>query len=215
MTDRFDEARRDVCAYGRRLADEGLTTGTGGNLSARVDDRLVVSPSGVPYGEMSPSDVPVVTLAGDRVGDGREPSVELDVHLAVCRARDDVGGVVHTHSPYATTFASLREPIPAVHYLVAAAGGPVPVAPYARFGTTDLAANVVETLGSPRDACLLANHGVVAVGDSLADAFETAVAVEYCARIAHQAAAIGDPVELDADQLADLRDALDAYRDQG
>jgi L-fuculose-phosphate aldolase len=212
MSDRFDDARLDVCAYGRRLADEGLTTGTGGNLSVRVDDALVVSPSGVPYDELSPSDVPVVSLSGERVGDGRDPSVELDLHLAVCRERDDVGGVVHTHSPYATTFAALRRPIPAVHYLVADAGGPVPVAPYARFGTADLATSVVETLGTDRDACLLANHGVVTVGETLADAFETAVAVEYGARIAHQAAAIGDPVELDAAQLADLRDALDDYR---
>ncbi|MFB6122181.1 MAG: class II aldolase/adducin family protein [Haloferacaceae archaeon] len=211
MDARFDDARRDVRAYGRRLVDEGLTTGTGGNLSARVDDHVAVSPSGVPYEEISPQDVPVLSLAGERVGEGREPSVELDLHLAAYRARDDVGGVVHTHSPYATTYAALGEPIPAVHYLVAAAGGPVPVAPYARFGTEELADVAVETLGTERDACLLANHGVVAVGDSLPDAFETAVAVEYAARIAYQAAAIGDPVELDADRISDLRDALDDY----
>lgn len=208
-------ARQQVAELGRELPAKDLTTGTGGNLSARVDaDRLAISPSGVPYDAVGSADVPVVGLDGERVAGDREPSSELPMHAAVYRAREDVGGVVHTHSPYATTFAVLDRPIPASHYLLAAVGGRVPVADYATHATPELGEAAVEALGDDRDACLLRSHGVLAVGGTVTDAFETALTVEFCARVHYQAESVGDPVVLDDGEVATVREKLAAYRRQ-
>lgn len=206
--------RETVCDLGRRMLDTGLTTGTGGNLSARAGDRIAVSPSGVPYEETTPEMVPLVTPEGDRVSGDLAPSSETPMHTRIYRARDDVGGIVHTHSPYASTFASLNEPIPASHYLIAFAGPEVPVAGYAPPGTAELGDLAVEALGQEYNACLLKNHGAMIVGESLDDAFETARMVEFCARVHYQAVGIGDPDILSDDRIADLREMFDTYGQQ-
>lgn len=205
-------ARAQVASLGRRLVAEGLTTGTGGNLSARAGDLIAASPSGVPYGEVEPADVPVLTPDGEQVAGADGPTSEWAMHAAVYRAREEVGGVVHAHSPHATTFAVLREPVPATHYLVGYAGESVPVAEYATHGTEAIGEAAVAALGDDHDACLLANHGVLAVGDSLPDAFEVALAVEFCARVHYQAEAVGEPVELPDEEVAEIRRRLDEYR---
>lgn len=212
-SDRPDiEPRRTICEYGRRLLEDGLTTGTGGNLSVRIDENTIaISPSGVPYGDVTPEDVPVVTM-DETVVDGLEsPSTELPMHLAVYRARPDVGGVVHTHSPFATTFASLRQPIPASHYLVAFAGPEVPVADYRTHATPELGVAAVDALGEACNATLLANHGVLTVEESLESAYSVALMVEFCARIHQQACAIGNPELLPADEIERLEAKLDGY----
>lgn len=206
--------REAVCEFGRRMLDADLTTGTGGNLSARDGDRIAVSPSGVPYAETTPDMVPLVDPDGDRVDGDLAPSSETPMHARVYRARDDAGGIVHTHSPYASTFASLNEPIPASHYLIAFAGPEVPVAGYAPPGTAELGDLAVEALGRDHNACLLKNHGAVIVGETLADAFETAQMVEFCARVHYQAVGIGDPELLADEQVADLRETFDTYGQQ-
>lgn len=209
---RYSDTRRTICEYGRQLLDDGLTTGTGGNLSARVDDdHVAISPSGVPYGEISPADVPVVRMDGSVVEGDFDPSTELPMHLAVYEARPDVGGVVHTHSPYATTFASLGEPIPASHYLVAFAGSKIPVAEYETHATPELGAAAVDALGDSFDATLLRNHGVLTASDTLDDAYTVALMVEFCARIHHQARAIGEPEILPDEEIARLSDKLEGY----
>lgn len=211
----FAAARERISELGRELLEQDLTAGTGGNLSARVDEnRIAVSPTGVPYPEMTPADVPVIALDGERVAGERDPSVESRMHAMVYRRRPGVGGIVHTHSPYATSFAVLREPIPATHYLVAYAGQEVPVAEYASYGTPALGENAVTALGEDRDACLLANHGVLAVGEDVESAFEVALAVEFCARVHCQAASMGEPVALPAGEIADVRERLDDYGSQ-
>lgn len=207
--------RETVARLGRQMLDRGLTRGTGGNVSVRVDDRIAVSPSGVPYADVTPERVPVVDVAGDVVAGDDDPSSELPMHAAVYRARDDASAVVHTHSPYASTFASLARSIPATHYLVAYAGGEVPVAGYAPPGTEELGSLAVEALGDDRNACLLQNHGVLAVGADGEDALETAEMVEYCARIQYQAECIGDPVVLDDDAVASLVETFEDYRARG
>ncbi|MBX0297123.1 class II aldolase/adducin family protein [Haloarcula nitratireducens] len=206
------ETRNAICEYGRSLLEDDLTTGTGGNLSARLDDDLVaISPSGIPYDDVTPADVPVVKTDGTVVEGEVEPSTELPMHLAVYESRPDVGGVVHTHSPYATTFASLGESIPASHYLISFTGTEVPVAEYETHATTELGEAAVESLGEEFNATLLRNHGVLTADESLDDAYTVALMVEYCARIHHQAKAIGDPEILPDDEIDRLSDKLDAY----
>jgi L-fuculose-phosphate aldolase len=205
------DARQRICEYGRGLLADDLTTGTGGNLSTRIDtDHIAISPSGIPYEEIEPPDVPIVRTDGTVV-EGADPSTELPMHLAVYERRSDVGGVVHTHSPYATTFAALGEPIPASHYLVAFAGSEVPVAPYTTHATEALGETAVDALGDEYNATLLANHGVLAADESLDDAYTVAQMVEYCARIHYQASVVGDPEILPDEELDRLRGKLSAY----
>ena len=109
----LQEERTAVSELGRQMLEQGLTKGTGGNISARRGDRVAISPSGMAYGDIEPEDVSVVDLHGERVDGDRKPSSEVRMHTDVLRERDDVGGVVHTHSPYASTFASLGQPVEA------------------------------------------------------------------------------------------------------
>ncbi|EMA18260.1 MULTISPECIES: class II aldolase/adducin family protein [Haloarcula] len=206
------ETRNAICEYGRSLLEDDLTTGTGGNLSARLDEtHIAISPSGIPYGEIEPEDVPVVETDGTVVEGDIEPSTELPMHLAVYRERPAVGGVVHTHSPYATTFASLGEAIPASHYLLSFTGTEVPVAEYETHATEKLGEAAVDALGESFNATLLRNHGVLTADETLDDAYTVALMVEYCARIHHQARAIGEPEILPDEEIDRLADKLDSY----
>jgi L-fuculose-phosphate aldolase len=208
----FREQRKEIREYGCQLLEDDLTTGTGGNLSVRLDDdRVAISPSGVPYEEVVIEDVPVTTTEGTAVSGAYDPSTELPMHLTVHEQRSDVEAVVHTHSPYATTFASLGEPIPASHYLVAFAGTEVPVTSYETHATQELGDAAVDALGESAKATLLRNHGVLTVGESLEDAYTVALMVEYCARIHYQAQAIGEPEILPDDEVERLQGKLDGY----
>lgn len=205
------DEREQVAAFGREMLVEGLTVGTGGNLSARAGARIAVSPSGMAYGDVTPDAVPIVDLDGDRIAGEHLPTSETPMHTMIYQHRDNIGGIVHSHSPYACTFASLNEPIPPSHYLIAFAGHEIPVAGYAPPGSSELGALAVEALGEEYDACLLKHHGAMVLGESLADAFETAVMVEFAARVHYQAANIGEPELLDADALDYLRDMFRSY----
>ena len=167
--------KEDIVRFGRKLLDARLTSGTGGNLSIFNPGAglIAISPSGIEYDDMQAGDVPVVDVSGQVVAGSRKPSSELGFHLALYRKRSDIRAVVHTHSVYATTMACLNWEIPAVHYLVAFSGHKVPLAPYATFGSNELAENVADTIGD-YNAVLLANHGLVTVGPNLATAFAVA-----------------------------------------
>jgi L-ribulose-5-phosphate 4-epimerase len=188
------DPRQTLVDLGRRLVREGLVRGTSGNLSARLPDGAVlVTPSGVDYATMSPDDLVVVDADGS-VLDGRlKPSIDTHNHLAIYRARPDVGGVAHTHSPYATAFSTLPEPIPAfVAETAGYLGGPVRVMAYLPPGRPELADRLSDALAADR-AILLPNHGVVAVGESPTAAVQAAEAVEEAARIAWLARQLGQP----------------------
>ncbi|NHN60745.1 MULTISPECIES: class II aldolase/adducin family protein [Halorussus] len=201
--------RRAVATRAPDLAS--LTPGRTGNLSVRRDDRFAVTPTGVAYDRIDAPDVPVVSLDGERVAGESAPSSETPMHGSVYR-EFDAGAIVHTHSPWASTLAILHEPIPPVHYMLALAGTTVPVADYATYGTAELAANAVEAMESAdAEACLLANHGLLATGDDADDALETAVNVEYTARIYCQAKAFGDPVELSHEEMAAVAEKFEGY----
>jgi L-fuculose-phosphate aldolase len=194
------------------LLATGLVRGTSGNVSVRdpASGAIAITPTGLPYPGMTAEDVAVLGPDGDQLDGALLPTSELALHLGVYRARPDVNAVVHTHSMFATTFAVLGEPVPPVHYLIVRAGGSVPVAPYARYGTVELAQACVRTLGTGF-AVLLANHGVVAVGAGLDAAMQVAEAVEYTAELAWRARQAGVPRLLDADQLAAVRQAFTGY----
>jgi L-fuculose-phosphate aldolase len=213
MTDEapLREERAAVSRLGRRLLRDGLTVSTGGNVSARTGDAVAVSPSGIPYGDIDPPDVPTIDVDGTQLSGDHDPSSETPMHLAIYRNRADVGGIVHTHSPFATTFAVLGEPIPATHYLIAYVGDRVPVAGYATYGTEKLGELAVEALDGRYNACLLQNHGVVATGSTVDSAFEVALMVEYCARVHYQARVIGEPVSLSTDRMDRLLELFEGY----
>ncbi|AGB37091.1 class II aldolase/adducin family protein [Natronococcus occultus] len=208
---KLDTERTKISEFGQRMLKDGLTLGTGGNISVRNGNHVAISPSGVPYDEIEPEDVPVVDLEGDHIAGESKPSSEFRMHTDVIRERPDVGGVVHTHSPYASTFASMGEPIPASHYLIAFIGDEVPVAPYETYGTAELATAALETLGEEYNACLLENHGVLAVGETVDEAYEVAMMVEYCAQIHYQAISVGEPEILSNEAVTELIEIFEHY----
>lgn len=199
---KMQKERCDIALYGRKMEETGLTAGSGGNISVLSPDRhrVAITPSGVTYDLIRPEDILVLDRSGTILEGEMSPSSETGFHLALYDLRDDIQAVVHTHSPYATTFACLGREIPSAHYLVGFCGRSVPVAPYATYGTPELAENITRTIGSC-NAVLLANHGLVAVGTDVIRAFHTAEAIELAARICYQAECIGKPVILDDHEM--------------
>ena len=173
-----DTIRAEVVRVARELAARGLAVGTSGNVGARLaDGRIAITPSSMEYAEMTPHDVVIVELDGSVVDGSRSPSSELPTHLAIFAARPDVAAIVHTHSPFATAFSVARQEVPAVHYVLALLVAPgrdtLRVAPYATFGTEELARHAVATLGSDQ-AILLANHRVSVFVAEYASGFASA-----------------------------------------
>jgi L-fuculose-phosphate aldolase len=198
----LETERNTIVRFGLKLVESGLTTGTGGNLSIinRDSGQVAVTPSGIDYAILRPEDVVLIDLDGNIQDGDYKPSSELGFHLSVYHQRQDVQAMVHTHSPYATTMACLGWEIPAVHYLVGFAGKKVPLAPYATFGTPELARNVAENIGE-YNVLLLANHGLLAVGRNMDAAFAAAEEIEFVARIYYQTQSIGKPVILPEEEM--------------
>jgi L-fuculose-phosphate aldolase len=196
-------ARADLVAVGREVARRGLTPGRSGNLSVRWNDGMLITPSGIAYDALRPDDIVHVQGDGGVPEGQRAPSSEWHLHLAIYQRRTDRHAVVHTHSLHATVLACAHRPIPALHYMVAAAGGiDIPCVAYATFGNEALARLVAEALAD-RDACLMANHGQTAIGVTLAKAFELAADVEVLAEQYVKALAIGGPQLLTTEQMAE------------
>ena len=209
------QERQQIVDFGLKLIRSGLTTGSGGNLSVlSADHNLVaISPSGIDYDDVTLTDVVIVDRSGNRVEGERKPSSELGFHLALYNLRADITAVVHTHSVYATTMACLHWEIPAVHYLVAFSGNKVPLAPYATFGSDELAQNIVTSIGD-YNAVLLANHGLVTVGNGINKAFNAAEEIELVARIYYQAKSLGEPVLVDAEEMQVVAEKFHSYGQQ-
>ncbi|MGW3402553.1 class II aldolase/adducin family protein [Streptomyces zhihengii] len=210
--DAIEQAWRDLVATARRTAAEGLVVGTSGNVSVRVDgDVVLVTPSGVPYDRLGPGDVLGVGLDGERVIGSGVPTSELPLHLALYRATG-ARAVVHTHAVHATAVSTLVSELPPVHYMTAALGGPVRVAPYALYGTAELARNMLAALRD-RTACLLANHGTVAHGDTLDQAYDRTAQLEWMCRLWLTASSVPGrtPALLSESQLADAAGRLRDY----
>lgn len=207
----YEEVRREVADGARQMVLRGLSHMTSGNVSARAGEGLfAVTPTGMDHASLTAEDI-VVIDADERVVDGkRKPTSEVPMHLSVYKSRLDVGGIFHTHSDMATTFAVLGEDLPAVHYILAFAGKRVRCAPYATYGSRDLAANALEMLGDS-NAVLLGNHGVLAVGPTLSVALSVAEAVEITAGFYYRARCVGTPKVLADEEMARVIAAFSTY----
>ena len=209
-----DEARRaELVATVRRLDAHGLNRGSTGNASVRdaAGQGVWITPTGM-GAEVEPDDLVWLSLDGAQVRGRWQPSSEWHFHLAAHRARPGRLAVLHTHSPHATALACLRRPLPPFHYMVAIAGGhEVPLVPYHLFGTEALSQGVGAALAEV-DACLLANHGLIAAGSSLAQAEKVLTEIEALCGVYLQAMAVGEPALLSP---ADMAEVQERFRDSG
>ncbi|OQR54552.1 L-fuculose-phosphate aldolase [Bacillus sp. CDB3] len=207
--------REEIVAYGKKMISSGLTKGTGGNISIfnREQGLVAISPSGLDYYETKPEDVVILNLDGEVIEGERKPSSELDMHLIYYRNREDINALVHTHSPYAKTIASLGWELPAVSYLIAFAGPNVRCAPYETFGTKQLAEAAFEGM-IDRRAVLLANHGLMAGANNIKMAFTIAEEIEFCAQIYYQTKSVGEPNLLPEDEMENLAKKFEGYGQQ-
>jgi L-fuculose-phosphate aldolase len=207
--------RRELLEVAQRLNPLGLNRGTSGNVSVRTGDRFLITPTGLPYEELRIEDLVEVRMDGSLPGQQRAPSSEWRIHRDLYATRADVEAVVHVHSTFATTLACLRKEIPAIHYLIARAGGStIRCAEYATFGTEALSANTLTAL-QDRTACLLANHGMVAVGSSLSAALALAVEVEGLAEQYWRALQAGTAHVLDEQEMAVVLERFKTYGQPG
>lgn len=210
MATDHERLRREIVERCRELNANGLNQGTSGNISARCDEGLLISPSGVPYDRLTPDMVVAMDMDGGWEGPLR-PSSEWRFHRDILRQRPDVGAVIHAHPPYATALAIRRLDIPALHYMVAVAGGDsIRCAPYATFGTAELSERALAALEG-RSACLLANHGMITTGRNLGHAMWLAVEVETLARQYVLSLQIGGPVLLSDGEMKQVFEKFASY----
>jgi len=202
--------RREVCALHAELPRHGLVVWTSGNVSARVpgEDLMVIKASGVPYEDLTPEAIVVCDLDGALVEGELSPSSDVATHAYVYRHRPDVGGVAHTHSPYATAWAARGEAIPCVLTAIADEfGGEIPIGPFARIGDEEIGRGIVETLAGHRSpAVLMRSHGVFTIGAGARDAIKAAVMCEDAARTVHLARELGAPIPLTREDINALHD---------
>ncbi|HCX85889.1 MAG TPA: L-ribulose-5-phosphate 4-epimerase [Micrococcales bacterium] len=218
LRDAVAQARAQVAALHAELPRWGLVVWTAGNVSQRVvadpdggpgpEDLLVIKPSGVTYDALTPESMVVCDLDGTLVEGDRSPSSDTAAHAYVYRHMPEVGGVVHTHSTYATAWAARREPIPCVLTMMADEfGGEVPIGPFALIGDDSIGRGIVETLRSSRSpAVLMANHGPFTIGADAKAAVKAAVMVEEVARTIHIALQLGTPHPIEQDKIDSLYD---------
>ncbi len=201
---------KTVLDTARAMNASGINRGTAGNVSARCRDGFLITPSGVPYDLCTAEQIVRMSLGGEVRGAGK-PSSEWRFHRDIYAARPEVEAIVHTHSPHATTLACLGKPIPAFHYMVAAAGGhDIRVADYATFGTQELSDNALVALEGRR-ACLLDRHGVIATGSDCRRALALAIEVENLAEMYCRLLALGEPRVLDGDEMDRVLDRFRSY----
>jgi L-fuculose-phosphate aldolase len=206
--------RHQVVDAARQLRASGLVIGTAGSVSLRTEDLVLITPSGVDFDGLTAAQVCVVDVDGHVQEAPLPPSSELPLHLAAYRSAlspSEQEAVVHTHSPYATAAGLVIDTLPAVHYLIAMVGGPVPVVPYATPGSTELAAAIGAALPG-RSALLLRNHGVLTVGPTLRVAVEKAALVEWLADVYAKARVLGTPAVVDDEELARVSHLLAHHR---
>lgn len=214
MSESIDEVRVAVLDTAKQIHARGLVAGTAGNVSGRVGERVVVTPSSVGYESMTDGDLVVVDLDGEVLEGDRSPTSESALHLECYRTMPEVRGVVHCHAKYSSMFAVAHRPIPAgIDEFVIYIGGDVPCAPYRQSGTDELATELAALLRD-RSAALMANHGMVCVGGSVQDALHTTLVVEHNAQIMWGAEALGGVQPLPEQPVADFRGVYEFVRSQ-
>ena len=191
---KYEELRKQVVDAGAKMFKKELTHGTSGNISCRIpgEEKILITPSSVPYLDIKAKDVLLVDFNGEALEGGRNPSVETPFHLAIYQKREDVGGIVHSHSVYALAVAAIGKTVPVfLDEMFSNIGGELVVADYELPGSDELAENVIDKLGD-KNVVLLANHGAVCCGKDLKDAFHVAETVEKICRVFILASVIGE-----------------------
>ncbi len=200
----LDQLRSEICRLHTELPRNNLVAWTSGNISGRDSESglVVIKPSGVPYDELTPENMVVVNLDGKVVEGKLKPSSDTFAHVTVYRHRQDVNGVVHTHSTFATAWAAVGRPIPAVLTAICDEfGGPIPVGAYAKIGGDEIGQEIIRSIGSS-PAILMKNHGVFTIGRTPEAAVKAAVMVEDVARTVFYALQLGQPDEIPAEEVA-------------
>ncbi len=202
--------RAQLLAIAQQLSELGLNKGTSGNVSVRHEDGFLITPSGMNVTEMQTSSMVMMSMDGTPKSDGK-PSSEWRFHRDIYQAKPHVGAVVHTHSMFATTLACLQKDIPPFHYMIAIAGGDsIPCAPYALFGTQALSDAAITAL-KDRKACLLANHGMIAIGKDLKQALAITQEVETLCEQYWRALQIGEPYLLSKQEMTEVFEQFKGY----
>lgn len=200
----MDAARHAIIQTGISLHASGLNVGTSGNLSVRIGDKVIVTPSGLDYESITPSDLVVVDMDGNMVDGTRRPSSEVPLHLTTYRC-SDAQAIIHTHSKYAVAVGTITDELPAIHYTINILGGPVRVVPFEVFGSRELADAAADAFVD-RQGILLRNHGAVTYGSDLAQALDRTIKLEWLAEVFWHASVAGTPSILTAAQLTAVRD---------
>ncbi|MEU6230172.1 class II aldolase/adducin family protein [Streptomyces sp. NPDC047042] len=215
VSDETARAWAALVATARRTVADGLVVGTSGNVSVRVGDTVLVTPSGVPYDRLTPEDVVGVDLTGRQLLGTSTPTSELPMHLAVYRATD-ARAIVHTHAVHATAVSTLVRELPLIHYMAGDLGGPVRVAEYATYGTEELARNTLRAL-TDRTACILQNHGTLAHGATLDQAYDRTAQLEWMCRVWLTASSVPglSPTLLSEAQVSEAGERLKGYGQRG
>jgi L-fuculose-phosphate aldolase len=202
----LEREKQRVAAAARRLAGEGLVLGSAGNVSERADELVAVTPTGAVLECVAPEDVVVVDLDGTRVEGDLAPTSELGLHLGAYR-RFGAGAVVHAHAPMATALGCVLDELPVIHYQMLALGGSIRVAPYATFGSPELAQLTLDALDG-RAAALMSNHGTITIGADVTSAMDNVLLLEWACTVYWRAATLGTPRVLDSQQLQAVADAI-------
>ncbi|MBI4005364.1 MAG: class II aldolase/adducin family protein [Gammaproteobacteria bacterium] len=209
-----NKIRNEIITTARLFNETGMSVGTSGNLSARAREGFLITPTGVPYEDMTPDDIIEMNLNGKVVSGKLKPSTEWPFHKAIYVSRKAINAIVHVHSPYATGISCTRQDIPAFHYMVALVGGDsVRCAKYATFGTEELSRSALAAL-KDRRACLLANHGMIALGEDIKSAYRLAEEVENLAMQYWISKQIGTPVLLDNAEMKVNKEKFKTYGKQ-
>ncbi len=203
------DERAALVDYCLKMQADDLTVGTSGNLSIRSGDLIAITPSGVNYDELTPEAICIVDLDGTVVEADLEPSSEVPMHTAVYAATD-AGAVVHSHQMYCTALSVTMDEVPPVHYMITLLGGPVRVAPYARFGSPELAQGSVDAMVG-RSGVLLRNHGATTYGDTLGKAYTRSIYLEWVCKLYHVSTQLGEPALLTQEQLDEVAEGIGAY----
>lgn len=200
------DIKQEIIHYGIKIKDTGLIAGTWGNISARFEDRILITPSGIEYEELTPKDIIVCDFDGNILEGDLNPSIELTTHIAIYKNRGDVNAIIHTHSVYASAIAAAKKNIPAIlEDMAMVIGGEVRCAKYASPGSEELADNVMEVL-EHKNAVLLANHGSYCMGRTLKEAFLTCQVLEKSAQVYIFSAQIGIPKPLAIEEVEKIRE---------
>lgn len=203
--------RESIIRYACAMHQDGLTIANSGNISVRCANGYLITPSGMAYESLIPEDIVAMDLQGNRLSGKLIPSSEWKIHNDLYLARSDIHAIVHAHSPSATALSTLRKPVPAFHYMVALIGGSqIPCANYATFGTQQLSDNIELAMVGYK-ACLMANHGMLAVGQHLAGAYRLAQEVESLCAQYSEAKRLGDVVLLSEAEMCEATLAFAQY----